>query len=79
MAAEIEVAAMGNPFQLAKLARRQERKGVFDVGRAAGIVAQLVLVMVAQPQPVAGQAKIRDTSFSGDRASTCTNPAIVFG
>ena len=53
VAAEIEVAAMRHALQFAKLARRQERKGVFDVGRAAGIMAQFFLGVVAQPQPVA--------------------------
>ena len=35
MAPQVEVPAMGNPFQLAELARRQEGKGIFDVGGAA--------------------------------------------
>ena len=50
-------------FQLAELAGRQEREGVFDVGRAAGVVAQLVLVVLAQPQPLAGQAQVECTSW----------------
>ena len=37
---------------------RQERERVFDVGRAARIMAQLVLVVIAQPQPLAGQAQV---------------------
>ena len=57
VAAEIEVAAMGHALQLAELARRQEGEGVFDVGRAARVVAQLFLIVVAEPQPVAGQAQ----------------------
>ena len=43
VAAQVEVAAVGDAFQLAELARRQERKRVLDVGRADGVVAQLVL------------------------------------
>ena len=58
VAAQVEVAAMGDAFQLAELARRQEREGVFDVGRAARVVAQLLLVVLAQPQPLAGQAQV---------------------
>ena len=58
MAAEIEIAAMGHAFQLAELARREEREGVFDVGRADRVVAQFVGRMVAEPQAVAGQAEI---------------------
>ena len=59
MTAEIEIAPMGNALQLAELARRQERKRVFDIGRAARIVAQLFRVVVAQPQPLAGQSQIQ--------------------
>ena len=36
----------------------EEREGVFDVGRAARVVAQLVLVVLAQLQPFAGQAQV---------------------
>ncbi len=49
---------MGHAFQLAELARGQERKGVFDVGRAHRIVAQLVGRVLAEPQAVAGQPQI---------------------
>ena len=42
VAAEVEIAAMGHAFQLAELARRQEGEGVFDVGRAAGVMAQFL-------------------------------------
>ena len=58
VAAEIEIAAMGHALQLAKLAGRQEREGVFDVGRAARVMAQFFLVVIAEPQPVARQAKV---------------------
>ena len=43
VAAQIEVAAMGDAFQLAIFAGRQERKRVLDVGRADRVVAELVL------------------------------------
>ena len=78
VAAEVEIAAMGDALQLAELARRQERKGVFDVGRAARIVAQLVLVVIAQPQPLAGQAQVQIPRDSGGRARTCTTRATTW-
>ena len=58
VAAQVEVAAMGDAFQLAEFARRQEREGVLDVGGADRIVAQFVLVVLAQLQPFAGQAEV---------------------
>src|SRR5581483_7445338 len=58
VAAQIEVAAMGDTFQFAELPRRQERKGIFDVRGARGVVTQLFLVMLAQPQLLTGQAEI---------------------
>ena len=59
VAAQIEVAAMGDAFQLAELAGGEERKRVFDVGGADRVVAQLVLVVLAKPQALAGQAEAR--------------------
>ena len=58
VAAQVEVAAMGDPFQFAELAGRQERERVLDVGRADRVVAQLVLLVLAKPQPLAGQAEL---------------------
>ena len=75
VAAQVEVAAMGDSFQLAELARRQERKGIFDVGGAAGVMAQLVLVVVAQDAAARRPGPARYTSGIGGRASTCTTRA----
>src|SRR5215831_19000552 len=50
---------MGHALELAEFARRQEGKGIFDIGGAAGIVRQLVLRMLAELQPVACQAELR--------------------
>src|SRR5438876_9749174 len=58
VAAEIEIAAMGDSFQLAEFALRQERKRIFDVGGAARIVAQLVLFMLTEAQSLASQAEV---------------------
>ena len=58
VAPQVEIAAMGDALQLAELALGHEREGILDIGRAARIVAQLVGVMIAQPQPVAGQAQV---------------------
>src|SRR5262249_48821474 len=54
VAAQVEIAAVRDTLQLAELALGKERKGVLDVARAAGVVTQLFLRMVAQPQPFAG-------------------------
>ena len=58
VAAKIEIAAVGNPFQLAVFPRRKERERVFDVGRADRVVAQLVLIMLTQSQPFAREPQI---------------------
>src|SRR5271166_4569314 len=50
---------MGHSFQLAELARGQEGEGIFDIGRAARIMRQLVLRMLAELQPIARQTKLR--------------------
>ncbi len=64
---------MGDPFQLAELARRQERKGILDVGRAAGVMAQLLPVVLAEPQALAGQPQV------GIPAVTAVAPELVPG
>ena len=79
VAAEVEVAAMGDALQFAEFARRQEGEGIFDVGRAARIMAQLFLMVIAQPQPFAGQAQIEIPADSGDRARTGTTRGEVCG
>src|SRR5579885_3162076 len=48
---------MGNPFQFTELARRQEGESIFDVRRPAGIMAQLLRAVIAQPQPLARQTQ----------------------
>ena len=45
---------MRDPFKLAVLSRFEKRIGVFDVGRAARIVAQFILVVIAFPRGLAG-------------------------
>jgi hypothetical protein len=39
VAAQIEIAAMGDAFQFAEFAGRQERKRILNIGRAHGVVA----------------------------------------
>ena len=59
MAAQVEIAAMGHSLQLAEFAGREKGKSVFDVGRAAGIVAQFRFLVIPQTQPVACQAQVQ--------------------
>ena len=54
MTAQVEVAAVGNAFQFAEFAGRQEGKSVFDIGRSAGIVGKFGGLMLAQAQAFAG-------------------------
>ena len=79
MAAEIEIAAMSDPFQFAEFAGGQEGKGVFNVGRAGRIMAQFVRIVFAQPQSLAGQAQCRCTIACADRANTGTTVSIHSG
>ena len=63
VASQVKVAAMGNSFELPKLPLRQERKRILNVGRAGGVVAQLVGLVVAQLQPPLGEPiRVRDTT-----------------
>src|ERR1043165_2312553 len=49
---------MGDSLQLAILARRQERERILNIGRADRVMAQLILVMFAQPQSITRQAQV---------------------
>ena len=64
MAAQVEIAAMGHALQFAEFSWSQERESVFDVGRAAGIMAQFRLLVIPQTQPVAGQAQVQIPAVS---------------
>ncbi len=48
VAAQIEVTSVSHPFQFAKIASRQEGKGIFDIGGAPRIMTQLLRRMLAQ-------------------------------
>ena len=61
---QVEVAAVGDPLQLAKVARRQERKGILDVRGADRIVRKLFGAVFAKPQLVAGDA-VAERALSG--------------
>ncbi len=47
MAAQIEVAAMGDAFEFAEIAGCQEGEGVFDIRGTAGIMTQFLGMMIA--------------------------------
>src|ERR1051325_10759667 len=50
---------MSNFFQFAIFAGGKERKGIFNVCRAAAVVAQLFLMMLAKLQALASEAELR--------------------
>ena len=64
------VATVRDAFQLAELALGQERERILDVGRAGRVVAQLIGVMVAELEPIAGQASVRAAVVQADAAVT---------
>src|SRR5436190_7123936 len=55
VAAKVEIAAMGDSFELAELTRRQKRKRILNIRSTARIMAQLVFIVLAQPQSFARQ------------------------
>src|SRR5262245_41155990 len=57
--AQVEIAAVCDSLELAELARREERERVLDVGGTGRVVAELVLVMLAQAKHIACQAEVR--------------------
>ena len=58
MRAEVKVAAVRDSFQLAEFPGVEEREGILDVGRAAGVVRQLVGRVVAELQLLVGDPKL---------------------
>ena len=65
MLLQIEIGAVGDPFELAPTHRKQ----ILDVGGALGVVRQLVFLMLAQAQVFLANAVFADTRRSARRAS----------
>ena len=57
VAAQVEVATMRDALELAKLAWRQKRECIFDIGCTAGVMAELVGVVITQLQPAGRKAE----------------------
>ena len=58
VAAKIEIAAVGDPLQLAKFALGEEGKSIFDVGGADGVVGEFVGVVLPQLEFACGETEI---------------------
>ncbi len=58
MATQVEVAPVRDALQFAEVPLGQKWEGVLDVGRPARVMAQLVLLVFAQTEPLAGQSEL---------------------
>lgn len=59
MTTEVEVTAMSDAFEFSELTGVKERKRIFNVGSATGIVAELVLMVFAKLQALTAQTEVR--------------------
>src|SRR5207244_4668385 len=68
MLCQIEVRAVGDPFELAEAFLARERECVFDVAASAavaGIVSELVLCVITEPEVLPREAELAPPIVAG--------------